>query len=276
MATIDLSLDALKIPALDNFNPDFGTMITETQANKGGLSTFEVNSNMMLPWAYMRPKVVVEDSVTTVVQYDAKLTFSASLQAGVTLTMDAGDYEGCEVSLRNLSAYACTVGHGTFSLEIPAGGFVRILWNGTTWEADVSSTVGSGIILPPTAAAVHAAIGDAIECGTTSTVKASMKNLITGNSGPQQNCYLIKFPDKKALAIMDLESYEVPTQTLSHYQVNITGGTIIRHITVEGWQVSNTSAGVTYCDSISDFWINNLSTANGKARCRCMVVLQLP
>ena len=159
MATIDLSLDALKIPALDNFTPDFGTMITETQANKGGLSTFEVNSNMMLPWAYMRPKVVVEDSVTTVVQYDAKLTFSASLQAGVTLTMDAGDYEGCEVSLRNLSAYACTVGHGTFSLEIPAGGFVRIIWNGTTWEADVSSAVGSGIILPPTAAAVHAAIG---------------------------------------------------------------------------------------------------------------------
>ena len=159
MATIDLSLDALKIPALDNFNPDFGTMITETQANKGGLSTFEVNSNMMLPWSYMRPKVVVEDSVTTVVEYDAKLTFSASLQAGVTLTMDAGDYEGCEVSLRNLSAYACTVGHGTFSLEIPAGGFVRILWNGTTWEADVSSAVGSGIILPPTAAAVDAAIG---------------------------------------------------------------------------------------------------------------------
>ena len=159
MATIDLSLDALKIPALDNFNPDFGTMITETQANKGGLSTFEVNSNMMLPWSYMRPKVVVEDSVTTVIEYDAKLTFSASLQAGVTLTMDAGDYEGCEVSLRNLSAYACTVEHGTFSLEIPAGGFVRILWNGTTWEADVSSTVGSGIILPPTAAAVHAAIG---------------------------------------------------------------------------------------------------------------------
>lgn len=160
MATIDLSLDALKIPALDNFNPDFGTMITETQANKGGLSTFEVNSNMMLPWSYMRPKVVVEDSVTTVVEYDAKLTFSASLQAGVTLTMDAGDYEGCEVSLRNLSAYACTVEHGTFSLEIPAGGFVRIIWNGTTWEADVSSAVGSGIILPPTAAAVQAALGN--------------------------------------------------------------------------------------------------------------------
>ncbi|MBP5359378.1 MAG: hypothetical protein J6Y69_09395 [Treponema sp.] len=160
MATIDLSLDALKIPALDNFTPDFGTMITKTQANKGGLSTFEVNRNMMMPWAYMRPKVVTENSTTTVVEYDAKLTFSASLQAGVTLTMDAGDYEGCEVSLRNLSAYACTVGHGTFSLEIPAGGFVRIIWNGTTWEADVSSAVGSGIILPPTAAAVHAAIGD--------------------------------------------------------------------------------------------------------------------
>ena len=182
MATIDLSLDALKIPALDNFNPDFGKMITETQANKGGLSTFEVNSNMMLPWSYMRPKVVVEDSVTTVVEYDAKLTFSASLQAGVTLTMDAGDYEGCEVSLRNLSAYACTVEHGTFSLEIPAGGFVRILWNGTTWEADVSSAVGSGIILPPTAAAVHAAIGDAnktIDLTSQITNKISVVNSLS-------------------------------------------------------------------------------------------------
>ena len=188
MATIDLSLDALKIPALDNFNPDFGTMITETQANKGGLSTFEVNSNMMLPWAYMRPKVVVEDSVTTVVEYDAKLTFSASLQAGVTLTMDSGDYEGCEVSLRNLSAYACTVGHGTFSLEIPAGGFVRILWNGTTWEADVSSTVGSGIILPPTAAAVHAAIGDV-------TTIQDLSSQITNKISEVQNCVLKKYGD---------------------------------------------------------------------------------
>ena len=180
MATIDLSLDALKIPALDNFTPDFGTMITETQANKGGLSTFEVNRNMMMPWANMRPKVVVEDSVTTVVEYDAKLTFSASLQAGVTLTMDAGDYEGCEVSLRNLSSYACTVEHDTFSLSIPAGGFVRIIWNGTTWEADVSSTVGSGIILPPTAAAVHAAIGDAIvttsKAGPTMNLTTSPQN----------------------------------------------------------------------------------------------------
>ena len=125
-------------------------------------------------------------------------------------------------------------------------------------------------------AAVHAAIGDAIECGTSTSVKASMKNLITGSTGPQQNCYLIKFPNNKALAIVDLESYEVPTQNLSHYQVNLTGGTIIRHIMVEGWQISNANAELTYCDSISDFWINNLNTTTGKARCRCMVLLQLP
>ena len=124
-------------------------------------------------------------------------------------------------------------------------------------------------------AAVHAAIGDAIECGTSTTVKASMKNGATGNSGPQQNCYLIKFPNNKALVIMDLTSYEVPTQTTTPYQVNIIGGIVIRHIMVEGWQEGNPSAGITYCNSISDFWISGLSTTTGKAKCRCMVLLQL-
>ena len=124
--------------------------------------------------------------------------------------------------------------------------------------------------------AVHAAIGDAIECGTSTTVKASMKNRATGNSGPQQNCYLIKFPNNKALAVMDLTSYEVPTQTTTPYQVDLTGGTIIRHIMVEGWQEGNSTAGITYCDSISDFWISGLVSTTGKARCRCMVLLQLP
>lgn len=176
MATIDLSLDALKIPALDNFTPDFGTMITETQANKGGLSTFEVNRNMMMPWAYMRPKVVVEDSVTTVVEYDAKVVFNApqgvTPSAGYTLTMGDGTYIGCTVTYTNLMEYACTVkqSDGTTTLfSVPAGKTMSAMWTGTAWRWTTTGSVTADDPTPPSSAAVHAA-----------TVSVDLSSEITG------------------------------------------------------------------------------------------------
>ena len=44
---IDLTLDSLMIPAISATFP-FGTKVIPTAENKGGLSTFDVNSNMML------------------------------------------------------------------------------------------------------------------------------------------------------------------------------------------------------------------------------------
>lgn len=145
MAVIDLTLDSFKVPAIDGYTPPFGTMVTKTEANKGGLSTVEVNSNIVMPFANMRPKPVTENSDTTDIEYDAKLVFSSGLQAAVTLGLGNATYEGCEILVKNLSAYNCTVSKGTWSYVVPAGRYVKLEWNGSAWSEDVSSAVQAAI-----------------------------------------------------------------------------------------------------------------------------------
>lgn len=159
MAAIDLTLDSFKVPAIDGYTPPFGTMVTRTEANKGGLSTVEVNSNVMMPFANMRPKLVTEDSSTTAVEYDAKLCFSASLASGAVLTLGGGDYEGCRVQITNLSAYTCAVNYGGSTIVlVPAGANVEVLWTGSAWMLSTTETVAAGNVMAPTSAAVQAAI----------------------------------------------------------------------------------------------------------------------
>ena len=147
MATIDLTLDSFKVPAIESYTPPFGTKIVKTDANKGGLSTVEVNSNIMMPFANMRPKVITENSSTTEIEYDAKLCFSASLLVGATLELDDGAYEGCRVQITNLSSFTCTVEYDNATLvSVPIGANnVDVLWTGSTWI--VKATVPTGTIL---------------------------------------------------------------------------------------------------------------------------------
>lgn len=159
MATIDLTLDSFKVPAIENYTPPFGTKIVKTDANKGGLSTVEVNSNIMMPFANMRPKVITENSSTTEIEYDAKLCFSSSLLAGATLELDDGAYEGCRLQVTNLSSFACDVEYNSATLvSIPTGANVEVLWTGSSWMLSTTGTVASGNVMAPTSAAVHAAI----------------------------------------------------------------------------------------------------------------------
>lgn len=166
MATIDLTLDALKIPNINGTFP-FGKKITQTELNHGGLSTTEVNSNVMLPFTQMRPKVCDEDSVTSQVEYDAKIVFNAPAgttpSEGYTLTMGNGTYIGCTVTYTNLMEYACTVkqGDGTTTLfTIPAGKTMSAMWTGTAWRWTTSGTVSANDPTPVSSAAVQAAIAD--------------------------------------------------------------------------------------------------------------------
>ena len=163
MATIDLTLDSFKVPAIENYTPPFGTKIVKTDANKGGLSTVEVNSNIMMPFANMRPKVLTENSSTTEIEYDAKLCFSSSLLAGATLELDYGAYEGCRVQVTNLSSYTCTVEYNSATLvSIPTGANVEVLWTGSSWMLSTTGTVATGNVMAPTSSAVHAAIEGAV------------------------------------------------------------------------------------------------------------------
>ena len=162
---IDLTLDSLKIPNINGTFP-FGTKITPTDLNKGGLSTAEVNSNIMMPFMQMRPKVCTADSTTSQVEYDAKIVFNApqgvTPSAGYTLTMGDGTYIGCTVTYTNLMEYACTVkqSDGTTTLfEVPAGKTLSAMWTGTAWRWTTTGSVTANDPTPVSSAAVHAAIG---------------------------------------------------------------------------------------------------------------------
>lgn len=166
MATIDLTLDALKIPNINGTFP-FGKKITQTELNHGGLSTTEVNSNVMLPFTQMRPKVCDENSDTSQVEYDAKVVFNAPAgttpSAGYTLTMGVGTYVGCTVTYTNLMEHACTVkqGDGTTTLfSIPAGKTMSAMWTGTAWRWTTSGTVSANDPTPVSSAAVQSAIAE--------------------------------------------------------------------------------------------------------------------
>lgn len=163
---IDLTLDSLKIPNINGTFP-FGTKITPTDLNKGGLSTAEVNSNIMMPFMQMRPKVCTADSTTSQVEYDAKIVFNAPTgvtpSAGYTLTMGDGTYIGCTVTYTNLMEYACTVkqSDGTTTLfSVPAGKTMSAMWTGTAWRWTTTGSVTANDPTPVSSAAVHAAIGD--------------------------------------------------------------------------------------------------------------------
>ena len=180
MATIDLTLDALKIPNINGTFP-FGTKITQTELNHGGLSTTEVNSNVMLPFTQMRPKICDEDSDTSQVEYDAKVVFNApqgtTPAAGYTLTMGNGTYIGCTVTYTNLMEYACTVkqSDGTTTLfSVPAGKTMSAMWNGTAWLWTTTGSVTANDPTPVSSAAVHAAIGSITDLSSQITNKISV------------------------------------------------------------------------------------------------------
>lgn len=162
---IDLTLDSFMIPAITETFP-FGTKVIPTAENKGGLSTFDVNSNVMLPFTRMRPRVCSADSVTSRVEYDAKIVFSApqgtTPASGYTLTLGTGDYVGCTVTFTNLLAHACTVrqSDGTTTLfSVPAGKTMSAMWNGTAWLWTTAGSVTAGDPTPVSSAAVQAAVG---------------------------------------------------------------------------------------------------------------------
>lgn len=213
MAVIDLTLDSFKVPAIDGYTPPFGTMVTRTETNKGGLSTVEVNSNVIMPFANMRPKLVTEDSSTTAVEYDAKLCFSASLASGAVLTLGGGDYEGCRVQITNLSSFACDVEYNSATLvSIPTGANVEVLWTGSAWMLSTTGTVAAGNVMAPTSEAVQAAIDE----------KLNDKTIYGAYYGTFDNAYnLADFSQYRSLILNGGNFYDnAPDPTKSLYQDN--------------------------------------------------------
>jgi hypothetical protein len=112
MAQIDCTLNSLDIPALSTFTPIFGT-----KKPSGGLSTSEVNKNVLMPFSKQRPFVVAEDSTTTAIEADCRFVITAT---GVTLALGDPIFTGCEVIVVNGSSDDAIVSFsGSFITLIP-------------------------------------------------------------------------------------------------------------------------------------------------------------
>ena len=145
ITSVDLTLDGLMIPFIANYDKtypkDFGTMIEfDATTNKGGLSTGQVNSNVLMPFILMRPKEVSETCITTRIEYDAKLLFTSETASLVTLGV--GAYEGLELTLINKTSNTCAVTYtdeddNTFNLSIPSNTIMKIHWVNDMWTSNL-------------------------------------------------------------------------------------------------------------------------------------------
>lgn len=137
MTTIDLTLDDIMIPDLVGYTQPFGTKVQTTEVNLGGLSTAEVNANVLMAFAKMRPTPISTGCDTTRVEYDAKLCFQSLLEETISLTLGQGTYIGCHLSIYNVSEHnqnvINTIGNNTFTEIIEPNSSAEFVWNGTTW-----------------------------------------------------------------------------------------------------------------------------------------------
>ena len=133
--TINLKLDDIMIPALADFTPIFGT-----KKSSGGLSTAEVNHNVLAAFTRMRPAAVSENSTTTTIEFDALLAIATS---GITIQLNSAAYIGCRV--RVIAAEAGNVEYTangglsavTRTASIAKGTVATFIWAGTYWIANI-------------------------------------------------------------------------------------------------------------------------------------------
>lgn len=125
---IDLTLNSFLHPNILGLQPQFGTTITPDTQNKGGLSTAQVDNNMAMPFALMRPVLVSQTDTTSEVEYDAKLLITGDQEVSITL----GDavYEGCTVQITHRGTQESYVQ----SIKINQNDVVHLTWFDSKWN----------------------------------------------------------------------------------------------------------------------------------------------
>lgn len=92
---IDTTLKSFLVPDLQEYTPPFGTKVIRNAINNGGLSTQEVNDNIMMPFAKQRPLVITEDSETDTIEYNASFVIN---QENITLSLKDA-FIGCVIKI---------------------------------------------------------------------------------------------------------------------------------------------------------------------------------
>lgn len=142
MAVIDLTLDGLTLPGLENYTPDFGTK----KASNVSVSTEEMCNDFCLSFKRQRPIVITENSTTKQdsekgdVQADARLIFNGS---GLSFALGTPSTAGLRVDV--IAGYAglgyCHVNYagagGAADCKMQAGQRVAFVANAAlVWEED--------------------------------------------------------------------------------------------------------------------------------------------
>lgn len=134
MATIDLTLNSFLIPNLVGYQQPFGTKVIQNNENYGGLSTAQVNNNIMMPFAKMRAITVNENSQTTRIEFDAKLMIPDSVTNPIKLTLNNGGYAGCTCVVINNSSSILTVVTGDVNNNVPSNCVFVFVWDNKKWN----------------------------------------------------------------------------------------------------------------------------------------------
>lgn len=126
---LDLTLDAVKFPGLENFTPPFGTK----KADNVGLTTGEGCQNIAKPWLDQRPLVISENSsFSDDIERNGLIEIDT---ASITLTMVSASFTGCELKIiTTFSSGSATVLIGATSHTLNAMSLYRLVYDGTTWQ----------------------------------------------------------------------------------------------------------------------------------------------
>lgn len=125
---IDLTLNSLLVPDILGYTPPFGQKVTTTPENKGGLSTQQVNDNILLPFATQRAIEITATDTTSKIERDARLVITGD---NVTLTISSDAFAGCKLSI--LATKSATVIINDTPFTMAQGSSQDIIFTGDKW-----------------------------------------------------------------------------------------------------------------------------------------------
>lgn len=148
---IDLTLNSITIPDISGYTPPFGKKKSRGIADKGGLTTREVNNNIIATFSKMRGVIVsLNEETSQHIEHDAKLYINAT--SSITLIVHSADYVGCTLSLINLTNLQHTLQISAVSqcskILLPHQQ-LELVWDGTYWLNITAPAVGKTIIQYP-------------------------------------------------------------------------------------------------------------------------------
>jgi len=148
----DLTLDSILYPAITGYNPPFGTRVTRTVTNEGGLSSREVNTNILTPFGKMRAIEVTSNDSTSEVEYDAKIIINNESDS-IQFTLNNATYIGCKVTIINKSTIThtllCSSVRTTGNNVLQGLSVTELMWNGTAWQSLSAPAIKDRVIQYP-------------------------------------------------------------------------------------------------------------------------------